>query len=123
MTNIEENVEKVLDKIGFFIKDFKDRSIYDCVNTFYKQVPIGTYRVDFAFFHAKIIIEVHGQYWHASNQQSVTAFQFMNRLRDSRKKSDLSDWSIIEVTESSLNNKYSFEIYLKNKILSTYKII
>lgn len=122
MTDIEEKVKYVLDRIGFFVKDYHDRSDLDYKNTFYAQVPIGSFRVDFANFVLQIAIEVHGQYWHASFQRRINFHQAMALIRDEEKKRLLKEWTILEITESALGNIIEFEKTIKKQILGKYKV-
>ncbi len=121
MQSTELKAKQILQNIGFEVKPNKDRSEFDPANTVYSQVPFHSMRLDFALIHAKIAIEVDGDYWHGNAQQFLTGEQYNTKLRDSAKNKLLAKegWRIIRIWERDLRRS---EDTLNSRILNVLEV-
>ncbi len=104
----EALMSDILEEIGFIVKHYKDRNEDDPLNTVYQQYPFKRMKLDFALPHAKIAIEVDGDYWHANSTQTISAQQAKTKLRDNRKAASLKKekWQLIKVWEQDVKQNH-----------------
>ena len=113
--NIPEKITaEILQKIGFFIKPFKELSQCDAINTIYSQFKLDRFYLDFALPKQKIAIEVNGCYYHPSNS-TLTTKQIEQKLKHNIRNQYLfySKWEPIYLTELFLQNNNCHKILLK----------
>lgn len=109
MTKPEHKVQSILQDLGFTVETYT-KSI-PSTTTVYSQMPFNSYRLDFAYPYKKIAIEVHGDYWHGSRQDSLTAAQVLKQISDASKKSTLirAGWELVEIVASDLDKEKTSE--------------
>ena len=106
LTKSEDTFKQILEKMGFTVKFFENKSSDDIENI-YMQVPVLSYCLDFACPQKKINMEVDGEYWHGSAFMSVTALQLQRKLHDDQRDKDLrrDGWTVFRIPASSLSNE------------------
>jgi len=118
MNSIEKKTAELLSLIGFEIKPYSQKSKFDSLNVFYAQVPFEHMKLDFGLPHAKIAIEVNGNYWHGLHAETLNTIQLEKRISDARKCAKLSEngWKLISISESQLSRDTA-KLFLQNAIL------
>lgn len=124
MTRPEQMLCHTLESIGFLVKPYHDRTVIDPLNCIYSQMQFKTRRLDFALPTAFIAIEVDGDYWHGSRQNSVTAIQLKRQMGDAMKKQDLFEngWKLLTVVASDMK-RYTFIETFRNRLWNLMDLV
>ena len=106
LTKPETTFKQILEEMGFVVKFFEDKSPNESGHI-YMQVPVLSYRMDFACPEKKIAIEVDGEFWHGSAFMSVTASQLQRKLHDAQQNKELENdgWTVFRIPASSLDQE------------------
>lgn len=106
LTQPEATFKQILEEMGFSVKFFEDRSPDDSESV-YMQVPVLSYRMDFACPEKKIAIEIDGEFWHGSAFMPVTASQLERKLHDAQQNKELENdgWTVFRIPASCLGNE------------------
>ncbi len=118
----EITAKSLLEGIGFKVKRHRDASIDDLADVIYAEYPLPGIRIDFALPHARIAIEIEGDYWHNTNSdQKLYRHQIERQIGDRRKSTILKEhnWKLIRVFEKDLG----YERGMKHLYLSILRLL
>ncbi|MHA2281553.1 MAG: hypothetical protein ACXAC5_11965 [Promethearchaeota archaeon] len=105
LTKPEQDLWKLLESIGFQVKNFRSNKIIDPTNCFYAQTPFNNMILDFALPSAFLAIEVNGEYWHGSRTSSISPRQLKRQIDDTKKVEILTDcgWKLLTIVASDIS--------------------
>ena len=98
LTKPEMSFARELEKLGWVVQLFSDKTPCDPSNIAYMQVPLGQYVFDFSVPALGILFEIDGEHWHPSRFR-LTSSQAQQGVHD-KEKSDYAQqlgWIVVRI--------------------------